>query len=86
MILLKNIPFTFEEKNYEIKVLYNDTLINVVAFHNNYPANGFRHHIKVPGDFSVQEIVQQDVINELVEIAKTDICERRWERLLESEH
>jgi len=36
MILYKKYPMIFEEKNYEIRVLYDDTTINVVSFLNNY--------------------------------------------------
>jgi len=41
MILFEKIPMTYGDKDYEIRVLYDDATINVVAFHNNYPANGF---------------------------------------------
>lgn len=81
MILYKKIPFSFEEKEYEIRVYYDDELINVVAFHNNYPANGFRHQIKVSKKLSMNELLEKDVINELVEMSQRDISERRWERL-----
>ena len=81
MILYKKVPFSFEEKNYEIKVFYDDKTINIVAFRNNYPANGFRHQIEISKNFSVKEIVNQKVINELIEIGKKDIFEKRWERL-----
>jgi len=81
MILFKTIKFSFEEKEYEIRVYYSDILINVVAFHNNCPANGFRHQIKVSKKLSVNELLEKDLINELVEISKKDILERRWERL-----
>lgn len=81
MILFKTFQFSFEEKEYEIRVYYNDELINVVAFYNNYPANGFRHQIKVSKKLSVNALLEKDVINEFVEISKKDILERRWERL-----
>jgi hypothetical protein len=45
MRLFKKIPITFEGKDYEIRVLYEDTTISVIAFLNNYPANGYRHQI-----------------------------------------
>ena len=82
MILFKKIPFTFAEKDYEIRVLHNDIMINVVVFHNNYPANGFRHQIKVSKKLSMQKLLEQNVIDEIIEIAKSDICENRWEKLL----
>jgi len=84
MILFKTIQFSFEEKEYEIRVYYSDVLINVVAFYNNYPANGFRHQIKVSKKVSMNELLEKDVINELVEMSKKDIMERRWERLLKN--
>lgn len=81
MIFYKKVPFSFEEKNYEIKVFYDDKTINIVAFRNNYPANGFRHQIEISKNLSVKEILNQKVISELIEICKKDISEKRWERL-----
>lgn len=81
MKLFRTIQFSFEEKEYETRVYYSDILINVVAFYNNYPANGLRHQIKVSKKLSVNELLEKDVINELVEISQKDILERRWERL-----
>ena len=82
MTLLKKIPFAFAEREYEIRVYYNDIIITVVVFRNNYPTNGFRHQVKIPKKLSVKELLEQDVIDELVETAKSDIFEKRWERLL----
>jgi len=57
MIFYKKVPFSFEEKNYDIKVFYDDKTINIVAFRNNYPANGFRHQIKISKNLPIKEIV-----------------------------
>jgi hypothetical protein len=86
MILFEKIPMKFEEKDYEIRMLYDDTIINVVTFLNNYPVNGFRHQIKIPKKFDVKKILKTDAVKELVEISKTDIIEKRWERLLKALH
>ena len=83
MNLFKKVSFTFEERDYDIKVFYNDTLITVVAFHNNYPANSFRHQITVSKKLPVRELLGKDVIDEIIEVSKGDIVERRSERLLE---
>ena len=69
-------------KVYDIKVFYSDTLITVVTFHNNYPANSFRHQITVSKKVSVRELLEKDVIDEIIEVSKRDIVERRSERLL----
>ncbi len=81
MILYKKVPFSFEEKNYEIKVFYDDKIINIVTFKNNYPANGFGHQIKTSKNLPVEKILKQKVIDESIEICKKEISEKRWERL-----
>jgi hypothetical protein len=82
MLLHKKISSSFEKKNYEIRILYDDSTINVVAFLNNYPVNGFRHQIKVPRQCDVKEFLEKEPVQELVELSRKDITEKRWERLL----
>jgi len=81
MTFYKKVPFSFEEKDYDIKIFHNDNTINIVAFRNNYPAYGFRHQIKISKSMAIEEILKQKVIDELIEICKKDISEKRWERL-----
>ena len=81
MVLLKNIPFTFEGKKYEIRILYGDNTINIVAFYKNYPLNGFRHHIKIPQNAAPEKLLETDVLEEVLEISKNDITEKRWEKI-----
>jgi len=81
MILYKKVSFSFEEKDYDIKVFYDDKTINIVAFRNNYPVNGLRHQIKISKSIPIEETLKQKVIDELIEICKKDISEKRWERL-----
>jgi hypothetical protein len=82
MILFKEIPFNFEDEDYKIRVYYEENLVNVVAFRNNYPANGFRHQIKVPSYVSAEDILKHDMINTYVDVCKEDISRKRWERLI----
>lgn len=81
MFLHKKVPYSFTEKDYEIKVFYNTNTINIVAFKNHYPANGFRHQIKISKNLVMKELLQNKVIDELIEICKRDISEKRWDRL-----
>jgi len=81
MILFKKIPMTFEGKEYEIRLLYDNNTINVVAFLNNYPANGFRHQIKLPKKCNIKGVLERDATTELVEMSKNDIRQKRWEKL-----
>jgi hypothetical protein len=80
---LKKIKFDFDGENYEIKIFHQENLINILAFKNNYPANGFRHQIQIPKGISVKDVLDQTVMSEYVELCKKDISERRWERLIE---
>lgn len=81
MLLYKQVPYSFTGSNYEIKVFYDDHSINILAFKNHYPANGFRHQIKISKNLAIKEILQQKVIDEFVEMCKKDILEKRWEKL-----
>ena len=74
-------PITFEEKTYEIRVYYSDTIINVVTFLNNYPANGFRHQILLPKKCNIKGVLREVMLDELIETSKKDIIEKRWEKL-----
>jgi hypothetical protein len=83
MLLYKKVSYSFAERDYEIKVFYDNNTINIVAFKNHYPANGFRHQIKISKNLVMKEMLQQKVIDEFIEICKRDISEKRWERLIQ---
>lgn len=84
MKLFKKIPISIEEKDYEIRVLYDDAVINVVAFLDNHPANGYRHQIKLPNKCNVLEVLEQNIAGKLIEMTKNDIIEKRWEKTYET--
>jgi hypothetical protein len=83
MLLYKKVPYSFAESDYKINVFYDNNTINIVTFKNHYPANGFRHQIKISKNLVMKEILQQKVIDEFIEICKRDISEKRWERLIQ---
>lgn len=82
MNLFKKIPIAFEGKDYEIWLLYEDNMINVVAFLDNHPANGYRYQIQIPKQVDVKKFLKIYPVEELVEKAKDDVVEKRWEKLL----
>lgn len=81
MELFRDIQLTFDGKSYEIRVLYDDRTINVLAFHNNYPASGFRHQIQIPKSCDIQGVLGQDIIDDLIEFTKNEILENKWEKV-----
>jgi hypothetical protein len=62
-------------------VLYDNKTINVVAFLNNHPANGYRHIVKIPERCDAKKVLEKHALTELIEICKAEITEKRWETL-----
>ena len=81
MYLYKKYPMTFEGKKFEIRVFYDDNLINVAAFMNNYPANGFRHQVLLPKNCIAEKALEKGAAADLVEMAMDDIRVNRWEKI-----
>jgi len=84
MELFKRIPISFDGKEYEIRVLHDDGKVNVVAFLGNHPANGYRHQILLPKQCDMQKALGGGIAEDLVEMSKRDITERKWERIREA--
>ncbi len=82
MTLYQEIPFAWEDESYQIKIFYEEKLINFVAFKKSHPANGIRHQILIPKYTSVNDVLENDVLDEFIEMCKKDISEKRWERLI----
>ena len=82
MTLYQEIPFAWEDESYQIKIFYEEKLINFVAFKKSHPVNGIRHQILIPKYISVNDVLENDVLDEFIEMCKKDISEKRWERLI----
>ena len=85
MELFKKIPWGHGGKDYEIRLLYDDRTINVVAFLNNRPANGFRYQVQIPKGCDAKMVLDKHSVPELVEYCKKDIEEsqrEKFERLI----
>lgn len=81
MTLYKKIPFVWDNKDYEIRVLYDENVINVAAFLNSRPANGFRHMVKISKQWDVNKILESKAVAYLVGICRKDIEENQWEKV-----
>ena len=78
MELYKKIPFEHDEKSYEIQIHYHENLINIGAFLNNYPANGFRYQIQIPKKVEIQKILDEKHLRIFIDRTKKDIEENLW--------
>jgi hypothetical protein len=81
MNLFKRIPLKCEGKDYEVRVLYDERIINVAAFLNNHPANGYRYQVQVPKGCDAERILERYPVPELIEKCKDDIARKRWDPL-----
>jgi hypothetical protein len=79
MNLFESIPFHWDNKDYQIRILYDDSVINVAAFLNNRPINGFRYQIQIPKSCNAEKVLEKHPVPDLVEACKKDITENRWE-------
>ena len=84
MTLYENIPFTHEGSNFELRIMFDEKCINVLAFLNRYPANGFRYQILFPKRINPQRALESDAVKHLVELCRNDIVENRWQELTQN--
>jgi len=78
MELFKKISWEHQGKEYDFRVLFENNLINILAFFNNHPANGFRYQIHLPKNTDIRKLLNIENLNHLIEYAKDDIKMERW--------
>lgn len=83
MKLFNSIPYTFEEKDFHIRIYYNESSINVAAFQNGYPINGYRFQVKLPKKSDAEKVLEQHSVPYLVKMCKDAIQLKKWDSLSE---
>ena len=78
------IPFDFEGKQYQVRVISDGVTIYVRAFADNKPANGYEYRVNIMTSFDLKRAMGLDAIKDLVVSAMDDIRLKRWEHLLEA--
>ena len=81
MELYKTIPWEHEGKKYETRIVFEANMINVLTFYDKHPANGFRYQILLPRKTDVRRVLKETDLSHLVETARQDVIEKRWEQL-----
>lgn len=81
MHLFKSIPFGHGQEGFEIRIYYDEKTINVVAFQNNYPVNGYRYQVKIPKGCDTAEVLSVHPVPELVESCQKGIIDAQWEKM-----
>ena len=83
---MKDHTFTVDNVEYEIKVgLSGQNKIIVQAFkaNTNEAANGFQYSINLNMAIDMENVQGVSGVQELIEIAKNDVINKRWEELEE---
>jgi len=78
----KKIPWQHSGQEYEIRIMYSDRLINILAFKDSYPLNGFRYQVQMAKNSDVKELLRTADFGHIVEVVKDDVMKDRWNKLL----
>ncbi|MBC8465891.1 hypothetical protein H8D57_02595 [bacterium] len=81
MEYFKSIPYLLDGEDFDIRIFYETTTINVVAFLNGYPANGYRYQVQIPKGCNAKKVLGNYPVPELIETCKNDIKEKKWAKL-----
>jgi hypothetical protein len=81
---MRKIPFTFEGKDYEIRVISDGSTTYIRAFLGNRPANGYTYQVAMPVAFDFHRTFNVSAVQHLIDTAKQDVIEKNWERVLEA--
>ena len=82
MQLLKAVPFSFEGRNYEVRVFAATGRYEVRAFLDGKPANGYSYFVDEVTNLDVATTRGYPAYEHLIELAKSDIQNRVWEQYL----
>jgi hypothetical protein len=77
MQVFKQVPFKHGNKNYEIRIMVSEKRITILAFYNNYPANNYRYQIQLSKNTDPQSILEKDIIDHFITLAKDDVLTNR---------
>lgn len=78
------VPFSFEGKGYEIRVVSDGFTIRIRAFSGNQPANGYTYEVNTMTALDLKRLIGFDAIKDLIRLAQKDVEQKRWDRYLEA--
>ena len=78
------IPFSFEGKNYEIRVVSDGFTIRIRAFRDNKPVNGYVYEVNSMTVFDLKKQIGFNAIQNLIRLAQNDVEQKNWEKYLEA--
>lgn len=76
--------FIHNGESYEIRLRVEGLTVEAKAFKDGRPANGYSHSVTLPVAFDFKNQTGMDAVDSLINEAKQDVYENRWEKLLEA--
>jgi hypothetical protein len=82
--IVASVSFEDRGRNYEIRIFSDGYVFSVKAFTGNVAANGFLHSVTLPVAVDLKHAYGVDAVAMLIEDAKRDILENRWEKFAQA--
>lgn len=76
--------FKAHGKHYEVRLSSTGTEYELRVFCDDRPANGYSYRVSLENQCDLKVMNGQDMVKELAKIARDDVIERRYERLLDA--
>jgi hypothetical protein len=76
--------FTVNGKQFEIRLSLVGDAYEIRAFDEDKPANGFSYRVSIENQHDLKVLAGMDMVKELSRIAKEDVKEQRYQKLLEA--
>ena len=84
MELFKTIEMEHEGRRYEIRVYFDERVVNVVAFRDHRPANGYRLQVQIPKGRDARDVLHRYPMDELTEACRRLMEGDTWPRAAEA--
>lgn len=84
MTEIERLPFSFEGKAYEIRVVSDGNTVRISAYHGDRPANGYTYEIEIINAIDFKQQIGLDAIQKFIHLAQDDVMQKRWEKYLEA--
>ena len=84
MEMIDREQFQFENNQYEVRLHTDGIKIIIRAFKDEKPANGFVYETTLSEQADIKKLTSVDTIKYFMDLAKNDIYEQRYEKLIDA--
>lgn len=82
--MIKSITFSHKGQEYEVRWALIGETYRIQAFKDGRAANGYEYSVALPIALAMANSIGVSAIENLIETAKRDVIEERWERFLKA--